>query len=321
MSQSDSPVQEANLVQEIGAAMSRLTKSECRIADVILDDPQAATRLSIAALAESAAVSEPTVNRFCRKFEPLGYPEFKLRLAQSLVLGVPYVSPSVAPGDDTHTYTAKILDSAVGSLRGLGGQLPSSLVEDVVEELVSARRIFFFGLGVSSAVAQDAQHHFFRFELPVSAHADVLMQRMHAAAADQGDLFFLISHTGRTRDLVDIAGLALSRGARVVALTAKGSPLAKASSLAIGLDVVEDTDAYMPMTSRLVHLAVLDVLAAGVTLRRGESLQSHLRAIKESLRATRYAPTHASTQVSTNVPSNVSSHASANVPTKEDRRS
>ena len=53
---------------------------------------------------------------------------------------------------------------------------------------------------------------------------------------------------------------------------------------------MEDTDAYMPMTSRLVHLAVLDVLAAGVTLRRGESLQTHLRAIKESLRATRYAP-------------------------------
>ena len=191
---------------------------------------------------------------------------------------------------NTPTFTNKILDSAVSSLRGLGNQLPSSLVDEVVDHLVSARHIFFFGLGVSNAVAQDAQHHFFRFELPVSAHADVLMQRMHAAAADPTDLFFLISHTGRTRDLVDIATLARDRGAKVIALTAKNSPLAKASDLAIELEVMEDTDAYMPMTSRLVHLAVLDVLAAGVTLRRGESLQTHLRAIKESLRATRYAP-------------------------------
>ena len=283
-------IAEVNLLLDMGAELERLTKSERRIAEVILDDPQAATRLSIAALAERASVSEPTVNRFCRKFEPDGYPAFKLRLAQSLVLGVPYVSPSVAQGDDTPTFTNKILDSAVSSLRGLGNQLPSSLVDEVVDYLVSARHIFFFGLGVSNAVAQDAQHHFFRFELPVSAHADVLMQRMHAAAADPTDLFFLISHTGRTRDLVDIATLARDRGAKVIALTAKNSPLAKASDLAIELEVMEDTDAYMPMTSRLVHLAVLDVLAAGVTLRRGESLQTHLRAIKESLRATRYAP-------------------------------
>jgi RpiR family carbohydrate utilization transcriptional regulator len=275
---------------ETQAEQTALTKSERRIAAVILDDPRGATRLSIAALAERAGVSEPTVNRFCRKFEPRGYPEFKLRLAQSLVLGVPYVSSAVTPGDDTATYTAKIVDSAVASLRGLPAQLPAELVERVVDALLNARRIFFCGLGVSSAVAQDAEQHFFRFALPVSAHADVLMQRMHAAAADGGDLFFMISHTGRTRELVDVARLARDRGAEVVALTATASPLARVSTMAIALDVSEDTDAYMPMTSRLAHLAVLDVLAAGVTLRRGEALQPHLRAIKESLRATRYAP-------------------------------
>ena len=280
-----------NLLEQVGAAETRLTRAERRIAAVILEDPQAATRLSIAALAASAGVSEPTVNRFCRKFEPNGYPEFKLRLAQSLVLGVPYVSSAVASGDDTPTFTTKILDSAVASLRGLESQLPPALVDQVVDALLGATRIHFCGLGVSGAVAQDAEQHFFRFALPVSAHADVLLQRMHAAAADPGDLFFLISHTGRTRDLVDVARLARERGATVVAVTATASPLARVASLPIALDVPEDTDAYMPMTSRLAHLAVLDVLATGVTLRRGDALQPHLRAIKESLRATRYAPT------------------------------
>jgi RpiR family carbohydrate utilization transcriptional regulator len=279
-----------NLLYDIGRANRRLTKSERRIVAVIQDDPRAATRYSIATLAELAGVSEPTVNRFCRKFEPRGYPEFKLRLAQSLVHGLPFVSSAVAPDDDTATFTAKILDSAVFSLRTLAEQLPTQLVDRVVDELLSARRILFFGLGVSSAVAQDAEHHFFRFALPVSAHGDVLMQRMHAAAASSADLFFMISHTGRTRDLVETAKLARERQATVIALTAAGTPLARASSLAIELNVSEDTDAYMPMTSRLAHLAVLDVLAAGVSLRRGEELQPHLRAIKESLRATRFAP-------------------------------
>jgi len=279
-----------HLLQDVMNAADGLTRAEQRIAGVIADDPAAATRLSIAALATRASVSEPTVNRFCRKFEPLGYPEFKRRLAQSLVLGIPYVSSAVEPGDDTGTYTAKILNTAAATLQGLQRQLPGELVEGVVDRLLAARRIFFCGLGVSGAVAKDAEQHFFRFALPVSAHEDILMQRMHAAAAQPSDLFFMISHTGRTRDLVDVAELAAARGASVIALTASASPLALASTLAINLDVPEDTDAYMPMNSRLAHLAVLDVLATGVSLRLGDALQPHLRAIKESLLATRHSP-------------------------------
>ena len=272
-----------------GGGAPRLTRAERRIAVAILDDPQAATRRSIGSLANLAGVSEPTVNRFCRKFEPRGYPEFKLRLAQSLVTGVPYLSPALAPDDDTQTVTVKMLEAAVASLRTLPSQLPAPLVDAVVTRMLEAGRIFFYGLGVSSAVAQDAEHHFFRFALPVSAHADVLMQRMHAAAAGPDDLFFIISHTGRTRDLVDTARVAMARGATVIALTAAGAPLAGCCDIAIELEIAEDTDAYMPMTSRMAHLAVLDVLAASITLRRGEALQPHLRVIKESLLATRYA--------------------------------
>jgi len=44
----------------------------------------------------------------------------------------------------------------------------------------------------------------------------------------------------------------------------------------------------MPMTSRIIQLTVLDVLATGVTLRRGVDFQPHLRRIKESLTASRY---------------------------------
>lgn len=277
-----------NLLVALGDSNAGLTRSERRVAEVILEDPRAATHLSIAALAQRANVSEPTVNRFCRKFEPQGYPAFKLRLAQSLVLGVPYVSSTVSPEDDTSTVSDKILDAAMASLRGVRGQLDPAVVEQVVDALLAAKRLFFIGAGVSSAVANDAVQHFFRFALPIAAAGDALMQRMQAAASEPGDLYFIISHTGRTRDMVDIANLALGRGAAVIALTAKGSPLACLSTVSIELDLQEDTDAYMPMTSRIAQLAVLDVLAASVTLRSGDALQPRLRAIKQSARATRY---------------------------------
>jgi RpiR family carbohydrate utilization transcriptional regulator len=44
----------------------------------------------------------------------------------------------------------------------------------------------------------------------------------------------------------------------------------------------------MPMASRIIHLAVIDILATGVTLKRGPDFQTHLKKIKESLKATRF---------------------------------
>ncbi|MCB2551709.1 SIS domain-containing protein, partial [Listeria monocytogenes] len=79
--------------------------------------------------------------------------------------------------------------------------------------LIQARQIHFFGLGASASVALDAQHKFFRFNLAVSAQADVLMQRMIASVAHTGDLFVVSAYTGRTRELVEGAHLARENGA------------------------------------------------------------------------------------------------------------
>jgi RpiR family carbohydrate utilization transcriptional regulator len=115
------------------------------------------------------------------------------------------------------------------------------------------------------------------------------MQRMLASAGGVGDLFFCISHTGRTKTLIETAQLARENGATVVGLTAPNSPLSQACQWALELDVPEDTDEYLPMTSRIVHLVVLDVLATGVTLRKGEEFLPHLARIKNSLKPTRFS--------------------------------
>ena len=161
-------------------------------------------------------------------------------------------------------------------------------INQVVDKLIQARRIYFFGLGASGSVARDAEHKFFRFNIPVSSHDDVLMQRMLASTGNTGDVFFCISHTGRTREIVDVAKLARDSGSAVIGLTVPDSPLAAVCSLTLAVDVPENTDEYMPMTSRLVHLVILDVLATGVTLRRGPEFLPHLEKIKNSLKPTRF---------------------------------
>ncbi|OHV10559.1 transcriptional regulator HexR [Kushneria phosphatilytica] len=282
-----------DLLSRIRERLETLNRSERKVARVILDDPATATGMSIATLAQAASVSEPTVNRFCRNFETRGYPDFKIKLAQSLAGGTPYVSRSVEHDDDARAYADKIFGATIAALDEARRLVDPKRIERMVDHLSQARQISFFGLGGSGAVAFDAQHKFFRFNLPVMAYDDVLMQRMVAAAAHTGDVIVTISYTGRTREMVEIARLARENGAVVLGITVADSPLAEECTESLGITPVEDTEFYMPMTSRMVHLALIDVLATGVTLRRGDDFLPHLKKIKDSLLPTKFPPREA----------------------------
>jgi len=113
---------------------------------------------------------------------------------------------------------------------------------------------------------------------------------MSAALLGAGDVVVAISNTGRTRDVVDATRTALERGAKVIAITHGTSPLARLATVGLHANVAEDTDIFSPMTSRTSHLAIGDILAVGVALRRGPELAEKLADAKEIIARRRLDP-------------------------------
>ncbi|EMA8594929.1 DNA-binding transcriptional regulator HexR, partial [Escherichia coli] len=146
----------------------------------------------IAALALEANVSEPTVNRFCRSMDTRGFPDFKLHLAQSLANGTPYVNRNVNEDDSVESYTGKIFESAMATLDHVRHSLDKSAINRAVDLLTQAKKIAFFGLGSSAAVAHDAMNKFFRFNVPVVYSDDIVLQRMSCMNCSDGDVVVLI---------------------------------------------------------------------------------------------------------------------------------
>ncbi|WP_108650729.1 MurR/RpiR family transcriptional regulator [Dongshaea marina] len=281
-----------NMLEKITKFLESFSKSERKVAEAILASPKTAIHSSIATLARQADVSEPTVNRFCRRLDTKGFPDFKLHLAQSLAHGTPYVNRNVDESDSAEAYTAKIFESTIACLDVAKNSLDPNAINRAVDILTQAKHISFFGLGASASVAHDAQNKFFRFNVPVSCFDDIVMMRMSCINTDADHVVVLISHTGRTKALVEIAELARENDATVIGITAKDSPLAKVCNLVLAMDVPEDTDVYMPMASRIAQLALIDVLATGFTLRRGLRFRENLRRVKDGLKESRYQPTH-----------------------------
>ena len=275
------------MLLQIESSLDGLSRSERKVAAYVLADASGVLSMSIARVAREAKVSEPTVNRFCRTFGATGFPDFKLKLAQSLASGPTLTTAMVSEADTLPEIFAKLTDKAICSVQDLKDSLDVTNLERAVDLFCQARQVAFFGMGASGSVARDAQHKFFRFNVPVVAYEDGLMQRMHATAMKTGDLAVLISHTGRTRAVVEAAGLAREAGASVLALTRSDTPLSRVATLTVPVDVDENTDLYIPMVSRLMQLLVLDVLVTGVALKRGSDFQPHLARIKQSIDGTR----------------------------------
>jgi RpiR family carbohydrate utilization transcriptional regulator len=277
------------LLLTIEAARDHLSRSEARVADIILTDPNRAVEMSIAAISEAADVSEPTVARFCKSLGFSGLKEFKLRLARSLGSGTPFVHQDVKPGDDAGAVISKMIDRASKAIASLRDDMDSTQLAKAARAIAEAGRLEFYGQGNSGIVALDAQHKFFRLGIPTAAYSDPHVHAMSAALLGPKDVVIAISASGRTLDLIRSVEIAKNAGVTVVGITTRGSPLTKLCDVAITTDVEEDTDVYSPMLSRHVHLAIIDVLSVLTALERGDSGVSNMARAKKSVREKRTA--------------------------------
>lgn len=91
---------------------------------------------------------------------------------------------------------------------------------------------------------------------------------MAISMAPARTLVLAFSNSGETSDTVRLAQLARSRGLTVVAVTGEAeSTLARDADISITAEVSENSDLYAPSASRMAALALVDVLAAAVTVR------------------------------------------------------
>lgn len=274
----------ADLLARLAGARAELSPSEARVADIVLDRPDAIPRMNLAALADLAGVSEPTVLRFCRSLGVEGYADFKLELARALATGgVAYLHREIRFGDGIGTVAAKVFQSSINALAVVQQGLDPAVLERAVDVLAATPRIEVIGVGLSQIVAQDAQQKLMRLETHCIVFADSHLQTLSAATLRPGDVALIFSYNGRIKDVLRCARVAREAGAFTIAVTCSDTPLGAVCDLVIPVDVPEDTFVYAPMTTRLAHLAVLDVLATGVALRRGPGIAEHLEQIKESM--------------------------------------
>lgn len=257
-----------NILEIVRQRLDQLRKSEQKVAQQVLESPHKILNSTLAETAVLAEVSEPTVIRFCTAVGCTGYQDFRLRLARSLALGELPTSSVLESEDSIAELVSKIFGYTISSLDWARSHLDVRAVTTAVQLLGRARSIEFFGLGASGIVAADAQQKFPLFGVPCGAPTDTHQQIMTATMLTSEDVAFVISHTGETIAMLDVAKAAKQAGAKVIALSGSQSSVTQLADVAIVVETLENTHIYTPTISRIAALTVIDVLSSAVGLAR-----------------------------------------------------
>lgn len=273
-----------DIISHMRALEGTFPKREQLVAIFILKNLENISFLSQYEIAAAANVSVATVNRFCTTVGCEGFRDFKIRLAQSVAVSLQYLGGPSGDQSESGQLVTQVFSTLVDNLALARTQLDGEVLEKATDVLANAHRIAFLGVGGGSAnVAREGANRFFRLGIPSEAHSDGYLQRMISSTLQKGDVLVAISASGQPAELLDSVSIAKQYGAITISLTKTSSDLSLLTDISIQIDIPEDQDIYKPSASRLVYIAIVDILAAGAARKRPELVKENLRRIRTSL--------------------------------------
>lgn len=265
-----------------------LTKSEQRIASYIMENAARIMEQTIPELAGNTKSSEITISRFCKKLGFSGLQALKIALAAELSNAGEMEFREIGDKDTDEQVAAKVFQNIMDGLQDTLKILDFQQVAKAVQVLQRARRVAVYGYGNSATVCQDIETRFMRFGMVIQAYADMSQQLTSASLLTKEDVVIAVSHTGSTIKLLEAVRVAKRAGASVIVITSYAqSNLAKLGDVVLtgmGREVHYSSES---VASRLIHMAITDVLYTAMARSNPESYHDNIAKMRSVIADTR----------------------------------
>lgn len=203
-----------NLLVRLRANTEPLSKKLRLVADYVLDNAHDVQFQTITDLARNSQTSEATVVRLCRDMGYKGYSDFRMALAVDLSQN-PREKQVEMEGDICHISA----QSAVASLQDTAQIIDRKALKRVCNLVHESQYISCVGVGASSIVGRYLAFRLLRIGKKVTMFEDTHLAAMSAVRSTQGDLWFAISSSGSTKEVVHAVRQAHQRDTPVISLT------------------------------------------------------------------------------------------------------
>lgn len=207
-----------------------MSKGDKQLSDFILEDPSQILNMTAAEIAEASGVSPASVVRYVKKLGADGLAGFKLQLAtlsdRENNNSWKMADPVLTEGDSLEDICQKMQVKTENAHADFFYQLQMEPLNQAVELVRKARKIYVIGLGASYTVAYDLFHKLRRAGFDANCYQDLNMVTEFFNYLNRQDVVIAVSYSGRSKEILYACEKAKMQHAKIVAITRNAeSPL------------------------------------------------------------------------------------------------
>ena len=254
------------VIIKINTMKSQLTSIEKRIAEYILKDPESIKNLNTYQVAKNCKASQASIVRFAKKLGFKGYPDFKLSLSQDIgnrkaESHINIIHEEIKSDDTFEVVGKKIAHENIMAINNTCEITDFKQLESAVKAIGNADKIMIAGVGFSGIVAKDLYYKLLELGKHAIMETDTHMQLSCLSSMGKKDVLFVISHSGKTVEMYDIAKVAKDRGIKIISMTSiVPNPISDLANIKLGTVEMKSNFRSTALSPRISQLTVIDMI-------------------------------------------------------------
>ena len=235
--------------------------AEKKIANYILENKEKVVDMTVAELAKESKTSDATVSRFCKKCNLKGFHHLKITLAKELSdKKTDIVISNRIDRNNISQSLENILANKIEELTQTIHMIDESMLNEILDLFKQSECVQFAAVGNTIPVALDGAYKFNQLGIKSIALSIWETQLGYALNTNSKDVIVIISNSGASKQLVNLAQIAKNKNATVIGITnSENSPIAKLSDYHITTDTRERLFVEEYYFSRISAMTVIEI--------------------------------------------------------------
>ena len=266
-----------NIVRtKLQVILPTLPRSEKVIASYLINHFQSIGEMTLNIISLETKVSKSTVTRLCKRLGYTGFIDLRNNAKEPLPPDTQADGQS-SPISKLQHLMEKVIAENYSTMKNTSA-LFSPDYEAAANSIARARCVLMFGNGDAIIPCELLRIKLMKIGKACSVYNDQDLQMFCATTAQPGDVVLAVSHTGRSRSVVESMRIAHERGVVTIAVTAtQKSPLLWHSDIVLLTGTVDSSIDGDVISRRVGEQLVLETLYQYITLNAAEDLQSRAR--------------------------------------------
>lgn len=252
------------LLPHIRMKREGMTETEKKVVDWLLDPMRFSKQTALNTVAEALGVSEALVVKVAKLLGFSGFRELRRELTSSLEQSRSFTQ-ELSNQDTTQNLIDRVFNVSMQTILEGRAILDSDVLSQAAKYFFSAKNRDLYAAGGSNSICDDIAHKFLRIGIRCNSYRDMHFMMMSASLLTEDDVVLVVSHSGKTKDLLQAVHQARKNGAKIICITHSDvSPIAKLADFVICTPAPDTPLLGKNASARILQLILVDMFFVAV---------------------------------------------------------